>query len=106
MKKAMMLTSGAMTSGAVLSGRWLGRAREVPMRYLILFLIAGLAACATEPRRVSATNPTVTYAVDGRNGLSTAESMAADYCNGFGQSAHLRGVTEQSGTSYATFDCV
>jgi hypothetical protein len=84
MKKAMILTSGAVTSVAVLSGRWLGRAREMPMRYLILFLIAGLAACATEPRRVSATNPTVTYTVDGRNGLSTAENMAADYCNGFG----------------------
>lgn len=106
MKKAMMLSSGAMTSVAILSGRWLGRARVAPMRYLILFLIAGLAACAMEPRRVSATNPTVTYTVEGRSGLRIAEDRAYDYCNGFGQSAHLRSVTEQGGTSYATFECV
>ena len=107
MKRAAITpASAAMLSVVSLSGRRFGLIGEVVMRCLILLLMVVLAACATQPQQVRATNPTVTYTIDDRSDLSEAEAMANDYCYDFGQYAYLRSVEERDGTTYAIFDCI
>jgi hypothetical protein len=81
------------------------------MRTPILFAMAGLVTfgfvgCALDTRQVSATNPTVTYAVPERDELGEADRKASNYCQDFGRQARLHTVSEDDDGIQATYECV
>lgn len=73
---------------------------SLPLLLGALMAISALSSCSSGPSRVSASSPTVSYNVMGKN-LSQADSRAADYCDRFDQHASLLSV--QNGV--ATYGC-
>lgn len=65
-----------------------------------------LAACASGPRHVDATNPTVTCRLSGDYELDEAARLAADYCADFGRASRVLEVTRQGADEYATLECI
>jgi hypothetical protein len=72
---------------------------------LPMIAVLGLfAACANEPREVSATAPSVSYQVTG-NDLSHSNASAARYCQQYGAAARLQGVQPSGSGSVTTYAC-
>jgi len=82
--------------------------RRTILRGLAPALVAGLAACSSSsgdhPQKVSATQPSVTYAFEGDN-LDQATAKANEYCGGYHQKAKLRDLSTQDGQHFASYDC-
>lgn len=75
------------------------------MKFIVLALALGLAACASEPRVASSTTDAVTvvYPVGDQ---STADQRAAQECNRYAKRAKLRNVRDDTdGWKMAIYDC-
>jgi hypothetical protein len=74
-------------------------------RSLVAAVLVALAACGTsEPRRVSETNPTVSYSYSGDR-LDEAAEKAQNYCEGYNLDAELIEVDRRSTDNVAHFEC-
>jgi hypothetical protein len=63
-----------------------------------------LATCASEPRELNATAPSVTYQVTG-NDLSLSNASAARYCQQYGAAPRLQSVQPSASGSIAVYVC-
>ena len=76
------------------------------MRFLVLALAVGLAACASEPRVASSTTDAITV-VYPNGSQGTADQRAVQECNRYAKRAKLRNVRDDSdGWKMAIYDCV
>ena len=68
-------------------------------------LLVALSACAaSEPRRVSESNPTVPYSYSGDR-LDEAGEKAQNYCENYNMDAELIEVDRRSTDNVAHFEC-
>jgi ABC-type glycerol-3-phosphate transport system substrate-binding protein len=75
------------------------------MRFLVLALALGLAACASEPRVASSTTDAVTV-VYPSGSQATADQRAAQECNRYAKRAKLRNIRDDAdGWKMAIYDC-
>lgn len=79
--------------------------KDETMRTLFPLLALGLlAACGGGPSRVSATPPTVSYAVTG-NDVAQAGVNAQKYCAQFGRTAQFQGIQATASGNVAVYAC-
>lgn len=71
----------------------------------LVSMIVMLAACSSEPRRVGATAPTVTYSYRSDDELRKAQDQASEWCADH-YSAAARPADRWPANGEATFVCV
>jgi hypothetical protein len=83
-----------------------GNAKEVGMQRIVAaaFLMV-LAACASEPRRIAESPPTVSYSFTDDDSLDEAGRKAQDYCDNYDLDARLLDVDKRSTDNVAHFEC-
>jgi hypothetical protein len=65
---------------------------------------AALAACTSQPNRVSSTPPSVSYRVSSNNVADTNDE-AQNYCAQYGRAAQYRGVENAANGAVAVYTC-
>jgi len=76
------------------------------MRFLpaALLAVGALVGCSSGSKILTGTQTTVVVQYDGKD-LTPAMQRATTYCGALGKQAALQGVSQNNGTSVATFNC-